>query len=80
MAEFWMFQGVDAKAIRIQRYCPRRMLMNRGKASIKSLPTAVVLAEMLVAMTLKPQQKAEKNIGARPMRADTWSGFQVLTP
>jgi hypothetical protein len=54
--------------------------MYLGKANIRSLATAVVLAEMLVAMTERAQQKAEKNMGARSIKTETWSGFQVDTP
>jgi hypothetical protein len=35
---------------------------------------------MFVARTESAQQNAVKNIGARSMRRDTWSGFQVETP
>lgn len=47
----------------------------------RSLPTAVELAEMLVAMAARAQQKAAKNWAAREdQRAQTWRGFHVETP
>lgn len=46
------------------------LLVERDKGrKLTSFPTAVELAEMLVAMTASDQQKAEKNLAARlPMK------------
>lgn len=55
--------------------------MYEGRRIARSLPTAVELAEILVAMTARAQQTAEKNWAAREdQSAETWRGFQVETP
>lgn len=72
VAEFCMIQGHVTTPRMAQMYCPRRTLMYEGRRIARSLPTAVELEEMLVAMTARAQQTAEKNWAARDdQRAET---------
>lgn len=56
-----MFHGVAATEMIQQIYAPRRALIQCGNHSEISFEKETLLAEILVPMTAKDQQSAEKN-------------------